>query len=200
MAARFPIDDLAWVKIASSGSPAVRMRTAGRIRLFVGAVAPALAAADYFTIEGEREPLYVGLLSGGQSLWARSDTGPATVEVIRSNLAVDQNSRLLSAAATVNSTLVKNTPGNVKRIMGRNNAAALRFLKLYDKATAPTVGTDGPVMTIALPAGNNFDISFPDPGYAFALGIGYGLTVNIADNDVTALTAADILALNVVYN
>jgi hypothetical protein len=107
--------------------------------------------------------------------------------------------RLVSAAASVNSTLVKSTPGRVHFVGGYNAAAALRYLKLYNKATAPTVGTDTPFYgPIVLPATAAFAI--PIPRLFFTLGIGYGITVNGADADATALTAADITGLNIAYS
>lgn len=107
-------------------------------------------------------------------------------------------SRLLSAAATTNSTLVRTGTGDVFKITGYNSNAAARYLKLYNKATAPTVGTDTPVWTEYLPALSKFEINMPTPLY-FSLGIGYGLTTGGADADTGALIAGDILALNVVY-
>lgn len=104
--------------------------------------------------------------------------------------------RLVSAAASVNATLVKSTPGDVGKISGFNAAAAKRYLKLYNKATAPTVGTDTPILTLTLPVGAfNFDLG----NHYFSTGIGFGLTVNGADADTTALTAADIESLNITY-
>lgn len=114
---------------------------------------------------------------------------------------VDPNlvARLVSAAASVNSTLVKSTPGRVHFVGGYNAAAALRYLKLYNKASAPTVGTDTPFYgPIVLPATAAFAI--PIPRLFFTLGIGYGITVNGADADATALTAADITGLNIAYS
>lgn len=106
--------------------------------------------------------------------------------------------RLLSAAASVNATVVKATPGAISSIFGYNAAAAVRYLKLYNKVAAPTVGTDVPVLTLHLPATAPFSFNFGD-GLSFSLGIGYGFTVAAADADVAALTAADIICLNVVY-
>jgi hypothetical protein len=57
--------------------------------------------------------------------------------------------RLVSAAASTNATSAKAAPAQVHSVVGYNAAAALRYLKLYDKASAPTVGTDTPFMTIA---------------------------------------------------
>lgn len=113
-------------------------------------------------------------------------------------------SRLLSAAASVNSTVVKASAGNVFAIYGVNANAAARYLKLYNKATAPTVGTDTPVLTLYLPPstvnGGQFSFSFGgDFGQYFGTGIGYGLTTAAADADTGALTAGDVIALNITY-
>jgi hypothetical protein len=80
--------------------------------------------------------------------------------------------------------------------MGHNAKAAAVYLKLYDKATAPTVGTDTPRKTIHIPASSSFNFELND---YFSKGIGYALTGAAADADTTALLAGDILALNIDY-
>lgn len=107
-------------------------------------------------------------------------------------------SRIASAANTVNATSAKTTNGFLYAVNGYNAAASIRYLKLYNKASAPTVGTDVPVLTFALPATAVFRYEIPN-GFVFTVGIGYGLTTGAADNDTGALTAADVLGLNVVY-
>lgn len=107
--------------------------------------------------------------------------------------------RLLSAAASTNATNVKGSAGRIYQIIGYNAANALRYLKLYNKAAAPTVGTDTPVKTIALPPQSAFVIDNADLGRYFSTGISFALTVNVADSDTTALTAGDVVALNVDY-
>jgi hypothetical protein len=66
-----------------------------------------------------------------------------------------------------------------------NAAASVRYIKFYNKATAPTVGTDTPVMTYPLPAGAAANVAFPN-GVAFSLGIGVGATTGLADNSTGA--------------
>lgn len=103
------------------------------------------------------------------------------------------NAARIAAAASTNSTLVKGTPGQVYGITLYNNAAYAVFLKLYDKATAPTVGTDVPKLTIGVPAtatGGSVQIDLS--GLGFTLGIGYGITKLIADNDTTVVVANDL--------
>jgi hypothetical protein len=85
-------------------------------------------------------------------------------------------------------------------IRGYNAAAAVRYLKIYNKATAPTVGTDTPILTFALKPSDNFDIDFQAIGYYFATGIGFALTTGSADADTGALTAADVVGMNVIYS
>ena len=106
--------------------------------------------------------------------------------------------RLVSAATTVNPTVVKASGGRVYKITGQNAAAAVRYIKLYNKATAPAE-TDTPVITLAVAASLPFEFDFGDIGLYFDTGIGYRLTGANADADTTALTAADILSLNVFY-
>jgi hypothetical protein len=107
--------------------------------------------------------------------------------------------RLLSSAATTNATSLKASAGRLFKIRGLNNAASIRYLKLYNKASAPTVGTDVPVITIPLRASADFDIDLGVYGYFFSTGIAYAITGAVADADATAIVAGDILALNIWY-
>lgn len=106
-------------------------------------------------------------------------------------------SRILSAAATTNATSAKASAGYLHKVIGYNAAAAARWLKVYNKASAPTVGTDTPVMTLYLPGQTSFALDLD--GVYFSTGIAYALTTGGADNDTGALTAADVLGLNVIY-
>jgi hypothetical protein len=106
-------------------------------------------------------------------------------------------SRIPSSANSVNATAAKASAGKLYSVNGFNSSASVTYLKFYNKATAPTVGTDTPVLTLALPATAVF--SYDLGGLAFATGIGYGLTTVAADNGTTAVAAGAILGLNVVY-
>ena len=107
--------------------------------------------------------------------------------------------RLLVSAATTNATSVKATGGRIGQIRGYNGAAASKFLKLYNKATAPTVGTDVPVLTFVLKANSEFVIDVSDLGICFSVGIAYALTGSVSDADTTAIAANDIVGLNILY-
>jgi hypothetical protein len=117
--------------------------------------------------------------------------------IYESIAAADGVSRIASAGASTNATVAKASSGSLHFVSGYNAAVAVRYLKLYDKATSPTVGTDVPFLTIALPASSAFNLNLG--GLRFATGIGYGLTTGAADNDTGALTAADVVGLSVTY-
>ncbi|MBS1165326.1 MAG: hypothetical protein H6R00_1351 [Proteobacteria bacterium] len=104
--------------------------------------------------------------------------------------------RLASAAATVNATVAKASTGRLYKIYGYNAATSVRYLKLYNKSSAPTVGTDVPVVTIPLSPSREFDIDLGLIGQYFSTGIAYGLTTGAADADTGVLTAADVVGLN----
>ena len=99
--------------------------------------------------------------------------------------------KLISAAST-NSTSVKPTPTRYYNAQLYNAAASVRFVKLYDKAVAPTVGTDIPKITYAIPAGMNSTVDVPN-GVAFTQGLALAITAAMADSDSTAVAASDVL-------
>lgn len=102
--------------------------------------------------------------------------------------------KLISAAST-NATSVKASAGTVYSIFGHNVNAAVRFLKFYNKASAPTVGTDTPVLTLPIPAsttGAGF-VFTSSVGFAFSTGIAFALTTAVADSDTGAVAANEIV-------
>lgn len=109
-------------------------------------------------------------------------------------------SRKYLSAATNNSTLVLGRASVVKVIHAVNTTATLYYLKLYNKATAPTCGTDVPVFVTALPANaaGGAPVS-PDvsDGLLFPLGVGFCIVAGIADNDNTNADTGITLNLGV---
>lgn len=104
----------------------------------------------------------------------------------------------LSAAST-NSTNVKASAGTVLSLTAINTTATIYYLKLYDKATAPTCNTDVPVHTLPVPASATAAGLTVNPflGLNFSSGIGFCLTGGIADNDNA--NAATGVAINLGY-
>ncbi len=104
------------------------------------------------------------------------------------------------SAASNNSTLVSATVSVVYDIQAYNNSATIAYFKVYNKATAPTCGTDVPVATYLIPASTNgagTNITFMS-GLGLGLGFGYCLTTGIADTDNTS-TAANTVVVNFNY-
>lgn len=105
-----------------------------------------------------------------------------------------------TSAASTNATSLKASAGQVYSIQCFSVNAAVRYLKLYNKASAPTVGTDTPVKTLAIPgntAGAGFVISWPQ-GLAFATGIAFALTTEATDAGTTGVAANEI-TVNIDY-
>lgn len=101
----------------------------------------------------------------------------------------------LISAATTNATSVKASAGQVYGWTITNVNAAARFVKLYNKATAPTVGTDVPVMTILVPGGTTGGQAvFSSPhGITFGTGIALAITSAVGDADTGAVAANEIV-------
>lgn len=99
------------------------------------------------------------------------------------------------SAASTNATSVKASAGQLYDIECYNLNASPRYLKLYNKASAPTVGTDVPVRTILIPgntAGGGV-ARFIALGLAFSTGIAFALTTGVADTDTGAVAANEIV-------
>lgn len=98
----------------------------------------------------------------------------------------------INSAASTNAAFIKNAAGTVYSITASNTGAAAAFLKLYNKASAPTVGTDVPVLTIPIPASSVQNIEFGTAGHRFTTGIAIAITNLAADSDTTAVAAAQV--------
>jgi len=95
------------------------------------------------------------------------------------------------AAASTNADTVKASAGLVTGYYLVNVATAFRYVKVYNKASNPTVGTDTPRLVLGIPAESaaNINLSLP---IAFATGIAIAIVGGIADSDTTAVTANDV--------
>lgn len=132
-----------------------------------------------------------------QTAWENfytSNTGPLSSIVNSIGVNGTTPYKLITAAST-NANVVKTSGGNIYSIVAIGLTSTVRFLKLYNKASAPTVGTDTPVMTIPIPAntqGAGIAIPF-SVGINFPLGIAISVTSGSADNDSVAIGAGDVL-------
>lgn len=96
------------------------------------------------------------------------------------------------AAATTNAVAVKASAGRVYGWTLSNTSASWRFVKLFNKATAPVPGTDTPVEVIAIPPGDHIDV-ITVFGVSYSAGIGIAITGAYADSDTTAVAVGDVI-------
>jgi hypothetical protein len=134
-----------------------------------------------FRALGNQNAVPVGVVSGTITSVTNSGTpaAPATPYFVNS-------------AATTNGALILTGTSGLQAFYASNIGASDAFVKLYNKATAPTVGTDVPEMVIKVPAGGEKELSPGFNGYRFPLGLGIAITGLAADTDTTAVAAGQV--------
>ena len=109
----------------------------------------------------------------------------------------------LVAANSTNSTLISAGQHTVYSVELGGVGSVPAFLKIYDKATAPTCGTDTPVKVLIIPAaataanGAGSNVPFP-VGINILNGLGICITGVVTDADTTAV-AATTFVINIDY-
>lgn len=111
--------------------------------------------------------------------------------------AVPATPYFVNSAATTNGALVLTGTSGLCALWASNIGATDAFVKLYNKATAPTVGTDVPEMIIPVRAAvaglpGIAEISPGFNAYRFPLGLGIAITGAVADSDTTAVAAGQV--------
>jgi hypothetical protein len=99
------------------------------------------------------------------------------------------------SAASTNATNLKASAGTIGYITVGNYNAAKCFLKIYNKASAPTVGTDVPVATFIVPGaatGGGTNVPLPDGGMTLSTGISYAITTGAAVADTGAVAVSEV--------
>jgi len=97
------------------------------------------------------------------------------------------------SAASTNATSVKGSAGSISSIVVSNNNAAMAVFKLFNKASAPSVGSDSPIASIMIPP--NGTVVFAQPIYMrMSTGIAYALTTGmaVADTGAVALSQCSV--------
>ncbi|MBS1180452.1 MAG: hypothetical protein H6Q99_332 [Proteobacteria bacterium] len=172
-----------------------------RFRVTAISTGPAAAIARPFVFAADPAP---GVAGGTLTLSAISSSSNTIIGDVSNSPRTTSGglsslNRLLSAIASTNATLVKGAAGRLYKARGYNAAAAVRYLKLYNKASAPTVGTDTPVVTLPLAPSAVFDIDLVPIGQYFSTGIAFALTTGSADSDTGAVAAGDVVGLALWY-
>lgn len=174
-----------------------------QLRIVNGSTAP--AATTTWTVGMVSATTVVAQDVAIQDIRPMSASIPLPVEIIRATtqtvtgtVTANQGTLVtptplnINSAATTNATSVKSSAGTLYNISASNINAAARYIKLYNKASAPTVGTDVPVLTMLIPAGSTIDHDFGLIGHRFSLGIALAITSGAADADTGAVAVGEI--------
>ena len=95
------------------------------------------------------------------------------------------------SAVGLNNTLVKPSTANMMTLHVVSTAATPRYFKLFNKATTPIAGTDIPLITIGMASAGASNFQVPlFVGIDFSLGLGFAITLGVANSDTTPFTVA----------
>ncbi|HYE07667.1 MAG TPA: hypothetical protein VEL07_19265 [Planctomycetota bacterium] len=97
-------------------------------------------------------------------------------------------------AQATNVVLVKASPGTINSLTIANlHATNALYFKLYNSASAPTLGAGTPIEVFRVPAGQTLSVDCGGYGIRCTGGIAYALTSDLADTGVTNVAANDAL-------
>jgi hypothetical protein len=104
-----------------------------------------------------------------------------------------------ACAANTNATNVTTAATEVFTISAYNAAASVRFVKIYNKPSTPTVGTDIPIAVLAIPPSGFARLDWAKGMYV-STGLSYGIVTGAANSNTTAPTASDVVSLTISYS
>lgn len=119
---------------------------------------------------------------------------PAPVAQISGTVSVsatpaNPTSSIFATAASTNAAVVKSSAGSLFNVTISNVTATAAYVKLYNKSTAPTVGTDVPAITIPAPANTTVNHDIGSVGARFSSGIGRAVTAAAVATDTGVAVA-----------
>ena len=97
------------------------------------------------------------------------------------------------AAAGTNAALLKASAANLVELYASNLTASFKFVKLFNKSTAPVPGTDTPIRTYAIPPNSTIVLNTVAGARVFTSGLGIAITGGAAALDATPVAAADVI-------
>lgn len=158
-----------------------------QLRMVNGATAP--ASTTTWTVAFVDIDNYVPLQTSITSVRPQSAHGagiPVTVQGggVTNSAAAPSLYNLVTAATTNAVSINTSTSRRLLNVSISNPTATPAFVKFYAKTSAPTVGTDVPVMTIPIAAGEHKTVDFGPAGRPFA-GLAIAVTGAVAATDTT---------------
>lgn len=125
-------------------------------------------------------------IDGSDSLVPHSTTGLSVIVQPDTSGGLTYHHKI--GAGSTNATSLKGSAGQLYGWMATNSDTSWVYIKFYNKASAPTVGSDTVVMAVGLPPGGGANAFVPH-GIVFSTGIAYSLVAGITDASTTAVTA-----------
>ena len=147
---------------------------------------------------GHRDENSSGLISTLGTVTLKAET-TKIIGTVNINAAGPNNFHSIISATGLNATSVATSPAKISILHLVNGVATARYFKMYNKASAPTVGTDTPFFTVSLPTGAT---TFQLPalvGIDFSLGISYAITLGVAPDDTTPDTVVGAVTGLIAY-
>lgn len=162
------------------------------------------ASGDYSPIAVDSRGR-VQVVDGGASLTVDgsvtvSSLSDPTVKIIPNESQTVSTYRRISTSGTNSALVMSNSMGFQIRLHGyyiSNTSSSVRFVKLYDVSSAPTVGSSTPLITIAVPGNGAANVGFPF-GPTFITGLGIGMTTGAGDSDTGSVGSSEII-VNLFY-
>jgi hypothetical protein len=144
-----------------------------------------------------RQALRIVMTSGGSNITSGSTNsipaaGSVGYVVLGYNKPITAGGLTLARVVTGTSGFIKSTAGQPYTLNVYNSNAAVRYLHLYNKSSAPTLSTDTPIATITLLANSVTNIDWTNLGLAgFTNGIAWAYTTDNIAIPATAGTSGE---------
>ncbi len=189
--------------VRNTTSPDPNRRYRIRYRIVNGATAPASTTTftsafatciDYTEFQVEVVGGQ-GSSSAGQGIPvipAGTQTVSGAVSLTTTAAATGISATKMNSAATTNALSVRTAGARLYSFYFANTTASWKYVKFYNKATAPTVGTDTPLFTVAVPPTSTVSETFDFP-VTFSTGLGTAITSGALDNDTTVTAVNDVM-------
>ena len=99
----------------------------------------------------------------------------------------------LVSSATTNATNVRNSQGCIGTCVLTNTSTTFKYVKFFNLAVAPTMGTSTPVIQFPVAPNSTLDVGTAFAGFRLGSGISYAITNGSALLDNTAVGAGEVL-------
>jgi hypothetical protein len=101
------------------------------------------------------------------------------------------NAQKIITTASTNISVIKSAVGMLNSLWVFTGTGKTNFVKLYNKATAPVLASDIPILTVGAANGTAVSFNCGTSGIKFTAGISIAITAGMADTDATATSAGD---------